>query len=837
MIDATSCNTNTADAIALLAADLTPEERLIERQLDLEEESLALGQKRYFDRLAKQQDRGEEAGTRPALALLRRTVETLAEGIELTLAGDRDRRGQAGRMKAAVPLLEGLGAEELAYLTLRGAMGSISQDTAYARVAERIGTSVMEELHFRRFKAQDEKTYRQTQKHIESANTGEKRRKIMRHMFRVAQIEGLNWSDEQRMHVGGYLIDVLLKVCGDLFETHLRLVSRNNRIRVLSASEALAAFLSEGHEVTAALCPVRLPMLVKPRDWTGPLDGGYLTDCGGRLDFLKTRNKGYLRTLEYVDLSDLLEAVNVLQSVRWSINTNVLEVAKRCWAEGIAVGDLPNVTPEELPAQPAQWQGRMNECRKEDYETYISWAKKAAVVHERNNRILSRRSAAREQLAIAEKFANEAAIYFPHQLDFRGRAYAVPVHLNPQGTDLSKSLLRFAEGKPITERGYWWLQVHVANCFGVDKVSFEERVAWTNSNLEALLDSAIDPLGGSRFWMKADDPWQALAACFELLGYAVNGPDHVCRIAIPMDGSCNGLQNFSALLRDPVGGKATNLMPSNKPSDIYAEVARVVAAQVKADAEGGNVMAILWDGHISRKIVKQPVMTLPYGATKAGMRSQLEQAARKNLPGVIPQNTSWAACGYLAEVVYESIGKVVIAARAAMDWLQAVAKLAASVDCPVRWTSPIGLPVLQEYREKVGKQIRLHIEGKQQKLNLSFDGDKLDKRRQALGISPNLIHSFDASHMMRTMLVGKDNGIHDWAMIHDSFGTHACDTDLLHQCIREAFIEQYQPNLLERFRAELAEQMSPEAAAKLPPVPTTGTLDLDAIRSSRYFFA
>jgi DNA-directed RNA polymerase len=582
---------------------------------------------------------------------------------------------------------------------------------------------------------------------------------------------------------------------------------------------------------------VRLPMIVKPRDWTGPMDGGYLTDCGGRLALLKTRNKVYLRTLEHVDLSELLEAVNVLQSVRWAINTNVLTIAQQCWAAGIAVGDLPNATPEELPAQPAKWQGRMNECRVEDYETYKTWAKKAAVVHERNNRILARRSTAREQLAIAQKFSTEEAIFFPHQLDFRGRAYAVPVHLNPQGTDLSKALLRFAEGKPITERGYWWLRVHVANCFGVDKVSFEDRVAWADSNMEALLDSAIDPIGGSRFWMKADDPWQALAACFELLGYAVNGPEHVCRIAIPMDGSCNGLQNFSALLRDPVGGKATNLTPSSKPSDIYAEVARVVAAQVKADAEAGDVLAILWDGHISRKIVKQPVMTLPYGATKAGMRSQLEQAARKNLPGVIPQSQSWAACGYLAEVVYESIGKVVIAARAAMDWLQAVAKLAASVDCPVRWTSPIGLPVLQEYREQVGKQIRLHIDGKQQKLNLSFDGDTLDKRRQALGISPNLIHSFDASHMMRTMLVGKDNGIHAWAMIHDSFGTHACDTDLLHQCIREAFIEQYQPNLLERFRAELAEQMDPEAAAKLPPVPEIGALDLDAIRSSRYFFA
>jgi hypothetical protein len=42
------------------------EETLINRQLDLEEESLALGQQRYFERLEQQQDRGEEDATRRA---------------------------------------------------------------------------------------------------------------------------------------------------------------------------------------------------------------------------------------------------------------------------------------------------------------------------------------------------------------------------------------------------------------------------------------------------------------------------------------------------------------------------------------------------------------------------------------------------------------------------------------------------------------------------------------------------------------------------------------------------------------------------------------------------
>ena len=44
-----------------------------------------------------------------------------------------------------------------------------------------------------------------------------------------------------------------------------------------------------------------------------------------------------------------------------------------------------------------------------------------------------------------------------------------------------------------------------------------------------------------------------------------------------MDGSCNGLQNFSAMLRDEVGGKAVNLIPSDKPQDVYMEVVKSLA--------------------------------------------------------------------------------------------------------------------------------------------------------------------------------------------------------------------------------------------------------------------
>jgi hypothetical protein len=60
--------------------------------------------------------------------------------------------------------------------------------------------------------------------------------------------------------------------------------------------------------------------------------------------------------------------------------------------------------------------------------------------------------------------------------------------------------------------------------------------------------------------------------------------------------------------------------------------------------------------------------------------------------------------------------------------------------------------------------------------------DKMDKSRQANGIAPNFVHSMDAAHLMKTIIKAKDkHDIEDFSVVHDSFGTHACDIDNRHK--------------------------------------------------------
>ena len=63
---------------------------------------------------------------------------------------------------------------------------------------------------------------------------------------------------------------------------------------------------------------------------------------------------------------------------------------------------------------------------------------------------------------VAQAFRKEESIFFPHNLDFRGRAYPMHPHLNHLGGDVNRGLLQFADAKPLGPSGLKWLKVSVS---------------------------------------------------------------------------------------------------------------------------------------------------------------------------------------------------------------------------------------------------------------------------------------------------------------------------------------------------------------------------------------
>ena len=76
------------------------------------------------------------------------------------------------------------------------------------------------------------------------------------------------------------------------------------------------------------------------------------------------------------------------------------------------------------------------------------------------------------------------------------------------------------------------------------------------------------------------------------------------------DGSCNGLQHYAALSRDAACASEVNMLPVERPQDVYSAVAAAVSRRVREDAEvaGRSEAVKLMErngGVVDRKLIKQ----------------------------------------------------------------------------------------------------------------------------------------------------------------------------------------------------------------------------------------
>ena len=148
------------------------------------------------------------------------------------------------------------------------------------------------------------------------------------------------------------------------------------------------------------------------------------------------------------------------------------------------------------------------------------------------------------------------------------------------------------------------------------------------------------------------------------------------------------------------------------------------------------------------------------------------------------------------------------------------------------WVTPAGFLVLHENR--IPRPVRLATADHTILVHHHEDKRKIDVRKQEDGIVAHLVHSMDAAHMMRTIIRLHAEGLRHFAMVHDSYGVHACDVDLLNRVLREEFVRIYSEPVLQKF---LEEQRQAHPGLDLPDPPQAGNLDIRQVIESPYFFA
>lgn len=867
-------------AFEKLSAIYGPE--LAATQLSLEHEAYTLGEERFRKGLERQAERGEFSNNTTAKPIL----ETIVPQLSAALTAWCDHQvNKVRRKNPALKYFLEINHDVAAAVTVRCTLNRIAQRSGAPTVTElacSIGGAIEEEARYGRIRDQERAHY---DKHIRRAlnqRNGMTYKKafmaqVEAHMLEAGELNAA-WEEwdaadgDIRYHAGIRMLEMLIEV-SQLIEVK-REHAGNKKLdgEYIYLKQEWADKLASRAYLLGGVNPRYQPMVVQPRPWTGIIGGGYWAKGRKPLSLIRVHSKRALRRYKEVYMPEVYDAVNIAQNSAWAINKNVLAVANEVMGwKHVPIADFPLSEREELPAKP--------EGMEDSEELLKAWKKEATGVYRRDAARISRRMSYEFTLDQANKFAGFEAIYFPYNMDWRGRVYAIPA-FNPQGNDMTKGLLQAAQGEPVGLEGIEWLKIHGANTAGIDKVPFNQRKQWVLDNEELILDIARNPLNNTE-WMQMDSPFCFLAFCFEWAGVKANGALHVSALPIAFDGSCSGIQHFSAMLRDERGGRAVNLLPSTEVQDIYKLVADAVNEQLRKDFSNGTDdgckiitddksgeviekrelgtkgMAAAWlEYGVTRSVTKRSVMTLAYGSKAYGFTDQVRddtvQPAIDSGKGHMFKDAQQVS-RYMAGLIWEAVSVVVVAAVEAMNWLQKAAKLLAQeVKCketkqivkpcmPVQWTTPDGFPVWQEYLVTETKRIDLMFLGniRIQATVAVRQSDKLDKRKQESGISPNFVHSMDGSHMRRTVRHAfKSYAIGFFAIIHDSFGTIPAQAGKLFKAVRETFVSTYQFNdVLNDFREEFLEQLHETQLEDMPPIPQKGDLDIQQVLLSDFAFA
>jgi DNA-directed RNA polymerase len=847
------------------------------------------------------QPQNDESATSYGASLIREHFEAFEAAIGLYIERAFSTRG---RRDIAGDYLARMDVRTTAFLAAKTIIDTISVTVNQTELVLRIAGKVEDQMRMTRFSEDYEHYFKALCSDMKDRGVKNYRhkRKVLTHCHDKAVAndpegrEWISWPKPDRIHIGMALLELFITSTG-LVERNAKRIG-NKLVYLITGTDYAVELIHANVELFQFLHPEYMPTLIRPKDWSTPWDGGFHDpELRRRRPMVKTwgySRKAHSKALREACMPGVYSAVNLAQSVAWRVNEFVLEQAGlELQAKGIGCPTGMNVPapispipmPERGDLNDAQYGAMLEAVRANltpDEEAALSkWRGAMRDWHTRRVSNRGRFLGISNTYKIAKVMRNHDRFYFVHTFDTRGRLYPCGVHLTPQGTKLAKGLLEFADPVRLGRYGYWHLALHAAGVFGVDKVSLEDRVAWIHEHAKRIIQTWEDPASAREFWGAADKPYMFLAACRELAeiwvfhgmkmltivnkeGLAWAGSEFESRIPCAQDGSCNGLQHFSAMLLDPMGARNVNMAEAadtDVPNDIYGATAEEAARQIYRDLDrnqirdGKDYKTMLPEERqileiwlkvlgVDRSVTKRPTMIVPYGGKKPScltyvgdaLQEKLEKLGRQGKAPKWDTRVAFQASWIMHQYVWAALDEVVVAARRAMTFLAKIATVQNHTGKPLQWTTPLGFPCFQDYKSTKPVDVRTQIAGGMRVRYLK-PTDDLDESRMRNAFPPNFVHSMDATHLMMTVNAAEEIGIDQFALVHDSFGVPAGQCEGFHQVIREQFCELYRPDRLFNLLQE-QKMRNPDHENEYPSLEmvSRGDFNIEEVLNARYFF-
>ena len=777
----------------------TPAE--IDEQIQLERDAISQGLKRLhkntYDLESKSYASATVYGAASIDTLLPLVVARIEDTVEYAI-----KRGKTGvafkEIQKYLADVEPLAAAALAVkLTFDKVFSYKDKSNQTVNVCDAIGLAVEQECQMRHYETHAPGLLHVLKENYWHRSIGTQQKivviRTLMNRYDVKQWE--TWGRANRIKLGGWLLDCIMQSSG-WFTKNMQQEGRKRVHYVVPTPEFLE--IKDAVMRDAELfSPLAWPMLIEPNDWTHEKCGGYILN-----EVMKGHDMVRRGDPTCIQGERPIEFLNRIQKVAYRLNPFTVGVAEELDRLERAVGKFLPIIHHDLPPKPVDIATNK--------EARHSYNRQAAAVYNLQAQEFKKSCRTRMTMEAVQRFKSKDKFFIPWSFDYRGRAYPIPAFLTPQDTDFGKSLLSFAEPAYMTPEAEDWLAFQVATTYGLDKATMQERLDWVKNNTHLITCVASDPILHIHEWEAADEPWQFLSACDEYYHCVLKCDRHFTSLPVATDATCSGLQILAGLAKDKNTASLVNVLPSDKPQDAYAVVARTATPYCPNSIRN----------YMDRKVVKRVVMTVPYNAKPFSNRGYIKDALLEKGIEIDKDDLTKTV-----EAVRNAMDEVVPGPMAVMSWIEEeVAKAIDIGKTELTWSTPSGFVVTQKLMKKELIQLELQLLGRCKLTVATQDSDKVDKQHHKNATAPNLIHSLDASLLHFSALAFNA----PIALIHDSVLCRATDMSALSAIVRETYMHLFaEHNYLQDFANQIGAESNP---------PIIGDLEPSSVIDSTYFF-
>lgn len=446
-------------------------------------------------------------------------------------------------------------------------------------------------------------------------------------------------SEESKALVGNTLFELIIENVDILTRSEPIYDSNDGkRYNYISISDKYRE-----HLIQRSFNPLILPMIAKPKNWLSKIienngerkeifvNGGYYTDemlrIASNYSFIHQNYKNLTKSIVGPVQAD---CINFINSQKYKINRIMLNFLLAEFKDNNSIffkgfNKLHPLT------------NKIDQLQLHEIKSILSHNSKYYL----NKNILE----------IAIIFEN-TSFYLPSFMDFRGRIYSYPSYLEYQGVDIARCLIEFAEGCEINDNNIDVVYQYLANTAGKSKLTIKNKIKWAinfinklNFNSKDINNIFIEPMV-KNIISESEDAGQFLSVLTSLIRVKLNtiyddkhtfgsaeqtnkkdgilDPNPKFYTPICFDATCSGMQHLSALFANIEIATNSNVIGNDEeiPQDVYLEVGKTVMDTINK-LEDEELKSVLSKIIINRKLMKKPVMTVPYNVGLNTMTDQL----------------------------------------------------------------------------------------------------------------------------------------------------------------------------------------------------------------------